>query len=67
MDIYSFVNSRDIREHLRKIGYSFNSLETAWLIYACKRLSYEEKKEYWRELIDTMPDCEVPSRQSGEV
>lgn len=67
MDICSFVNSRDIREHLRKIGYSFNSLETAWLIYACKRLSYEEKKEYWRELIDTMPDCEVPSRQSGEV
>lgn len=62
MDIYSFVNSKDICEHLRKIKYGFNSLETAWLIYQCKRMTYEEKKVAWRELIDTMPDCEVPAR-----
>lgn len=64
MDIYSFVNSKDIREHLRKIEYQFNSLETAWLIYQCKSISYESKKVAWTELIHTMPDCEVPERSN---
>lgn len=29
MDIYSFINSPDISNYLQKIGYEFNSLETA--------------------------------------
>lgn len=62
MDIYSFVNSKDIRKHLRDIKYEFNSLETAWLIYSCHRLCYNEKKELWQEIIDTMPDCAVPKK-----
>ena len=62
MDIYSFVNSKDIREHLQKIEYEFNSLETAWLIYMCRAFSYEQKKAAWTELINTMPDCKVPKR-----
>ena len=33
MDILRFINSRDIREHLKTIHYQFNSLEAAWLIY----------------------------------
>ena len=36
MDITRFINSRDIREHLKKIGYQFTSLEAAWLIWQCK-------------------------------
>lgn len=64
MDIYSFVNSKDIREHLRKMDYQFNSLETAWLIYQCRYISYEEQKVAWTELIHTMPDCEVPKRSN---
>lgn len=62
MDVLSFINSNAIREHLRDIGYGFNSLETAWLIYSSQRLSYEEKKKAWFELISEMPDCEVPKR-----
>lgn len=64
MDIYSFVNSKDISEYLRKIEYSFNSLEAAWLIYTSHNLSYEKKKAAWLELIETMPDCEVPKRNN---
>lgn len=33
MDIFRFINSKDIREHIRSIRYEFNSLEAAWLIY----------------------------------
>ena len=62
MDVYSFVNSKDIRDHLRKIGYSFDSLETAWLIYQCKYLPYNYKRSFWNELIETMPDCRVPEK-----
>ena len=51
MDVLSFINSNAIREHLRDIGYGFNSLETAWLIYSSQRLSYDEKKKASSEQI----------------
>lgn len=64
MDIASFVNSNAIKQHLIDIGYEFNSLEAAWLIYRCIRLTYNEKKKAWLELIDTMPDCSIPERHN---
>ena len=62
MDILRFINSRDIREHLKNIGYKFNSLEAAWLIYQCKSAPFKEKHEAWQELIETMPDCRIEER-----
>ena len=62
MDIFSFVNSKDIRNYLREIHYAFDSLEVAWLIYNCRGLTYNQKKDAWNELIETMPDCETPDR-----
>lgn len=64
MDIFSFVNSKDIREYLRKIEYQFNSLEAAWLIYWCHHLTYEEKKTAWKQVISTLPDCEIPKQMN---
>lgn len=66
MDFYSFVNSKAIREHLRSINYQFNSLEVAWLIYSCERLSFQEKKEYWLELMDVLPDTDMPPTRVHE-
>lgn len=65
MDILRFVNSKDIRKHLARIGYEFNSLEAAWLIYQCRDVAIEEKQKAWRELIATMPDCPMPDRKHG--
>ena len=62
MDILRFINSKDIREHLRSIGYEFNSLETAWLIYQCHDATIDEKHKAWNELIETMPDCPIEKR-----
>lgn len=62
MDIFRFVNSKDIREHLRDIGYEFNSLEAAWLIYQCCDATIDEKHKAWNELIETMPDCPIEKR-----
>lgn len=62
MNILRFVNSKDIREHLRNIGYEFNSLEAAWLIYQCHDATIDEKHKAWNELIEKMPDCTVTKR-----
>lgn len=60
--ILSYINSKDIRQHLKNIQYSFNSAEIAWLIYQCQHLTIEEKHQEWRELISAMPDMAVQSR-----
>lgn len=62
MDVFSFINSRDIRDYLKQIEYRFNSLEVAWLIWQCRSMSYEDKKGAWQEVINTMTDCKVESR-----
>ena len=62
MNILRFVNSKDIREHLRNIGYEFNSLEAAWLIYQFRDATIDEKHKAWNELIATMPDCPIEKR-----
>lgn len=56
-----------MREHLESIGYEFNSLEAAWLIYQCKGISIEEKHKAWNELIDTMPDCRIEERLNTDA
>lgn len=55
-EITNYINSKDIAEYLRNLDYRFNSLEAAWLIYQCRRLTLEEKHCAWKNLIQTMPD-----------
>ena len=56
MDICRFVSSKAVREYLKETGYSFNTLEAAYLIYFCKGLTLKEKHNAWKEVIETMPD-----------
>lgn len=62
MDILRFINSKDIRAYLKHIGYEFNSLEAAWLIYQCRDATINEKHKAWNELIEKMPDCKIKVR-----
>ena len=62
MDITGFINSKDIREHHRAIGYEYNALEAAWLVSQCQHATLEEKHEAWRWIIVNMPDCEIEGR-----
>ena len=62
MNIYDFVNSRDVREHWRNIGFVPNALESAWLVYQSNNHTIEEKHEAWRWIIANMPDCEVTGK-----
>ena len=62
MNIYEFVNSRDIREYWQKIGFAPNSLEASWLVYQSNNHTIEEKHAAWRWIISNMPDCEVSGK-----
>ena len=66
MDIFSFINSRDIRDYLREQDYKFSSLECAWLVKQSKNTTIEERHRAWKEIIQTMPDCEVESVDPDE-
>ena len=57
MDIYRFINSKDIRFHLQSLRYDFTLPEAAFLVWQCTDATLEEKHEAWCELIRTMPDC----------
>lgn len=62
MDIYQFIDSRDIRNYLQDIKYKFTVPETAFLIYMSRRATLNEKLDTWQEIIDTMPDCSMGER-----
>ena len=61
MDIYNFINSKDIDRYLRSINYEFSPLECAWLIWQSRCVSVNDRHEAWSEIINTMPDCEIPN------
>ena len=44
MDIYHFIDSRDMREHLQKLNYAFTPPEAAFLVYRCKAATLEEMR-----------------------
>ena len=64
MNILNYINSKDIREHLKTINYEFNSLETAWLIYQCAGFTIKDRHAAWQELVKTMPDCKIEERMN---
>lgn len=64
MNVLPYVNSKDIREHLEKIGYQFTALEAAWLIYQSRNTTLEERHHAWRQLISEYPDCSIPVRMN---
>ena len=62
MNIFDFINSKDIGEHLKRIEYPLNALEASWIVYQNTTHSMAQKMEAWRWIMDNMEDCEVPER-----
>lgn len=67
MNIYRFIDSRDMREYLQRLNYRFTTPEAAFLVYWCKTAALEEKIAAWREIIDTMPNCAMAERLNLEA
>ena len=57
LNIYEYINSRDVREYLKSTGYKFTLPQAAFIIYICRSLTLEDKFWVWMQLIDEKPDC----------
>lgn len=60
MDYIDFVNSKDVANHMREVGYHPTGAEASYLVYRNLAASLSEKFEAWREIINTMPDEKLP-------
>lgn len=67
MNLFHFIDSKDIREHLRQIGYSFTAPEAAFLVWRCRNADLKEKFAAWQEMIETMPDCSLTREKEEPI
>ena len=61
MEFYKFINSKAIREHLRKINWTIEPDAAAWLIWHWEG-PIEEKLAGWKYIIDDTEDCKLKDR-----
>ena len=66
MDIYRFIDSRDMREHLQKLNYAFTPPEAAFLVYRCKAATLEEMRLQEQQANAlAMEQNDLPDRQNS--
>lgn len=59
IDTASYLNSKDIAEHWRKIGFVCTPLQSAYLVWHNRTKTLAEKHAAWHEIIRAMSDCPV--------
>ncbi len=57
MDIYQYINSPEVADFWREKGHIFTAAEAAYIVNLCIRLSFEEKCQVWKTILDCFPDC----------
>ena len=61
MEIYNYINSKDIQAHWEKINYVPTAVESTWLVWQSKNTTMRERHSAWKYLIDSTPDCAIPA------
>ncbi len=61
MEIYNYINSKDIQAHWEKINYIPTGLDSAWLVWQGKNQTLKEKHTTYLNIIDSMKDQPIPS------
>ena len=64
MDIYRFLNSRDVRKYLKDIKYEFTPNQALYVILDSRNSSIQERHEALKELAETYPDYIIEKRRS---
>ena len=62
MNIFDFIDSVAISEHLQKINYKFSATEKAFLIFHSEWRGLKEKHAAYEELIRTETDTKIEKR-----
>lgn len=63
MNIYNYIESETIREHLQECKKTLSIMDCAEIICKNLNISIEEKLKAYQELIDTMDDVEIKFEQ----
>ena len=66
MDIFKFINSQCIGEHLNKIRYKFSALEKAFLVHQSNKTTLQERHDAFREIIATEQDVKIEKRPNTQ-
>ncbi len=61
-ELYEFIDSKAIREHLIKINYEFKPMEAALVIYQSKNKNLKEKHNAYGWIIENTGDFKIESR-----
>ena len=59
LDAYRYIDSKDIREYLRKLDYEFSDWDIAYFIWHCDSITMEERHQAWNMLIRDCGDDEL--------
>ncbi len=64
--VLEFINSRDIAEHLRNIGYKFTAQQAAFLIHKSNKQTLDAKISAWEQVVAELDDCSMAERANME-
>lgn len=64
MDIFKYIESKDIREYLQSLDYQFTAAQAVDIVNKCLHLTLADKLNAYQEIIDTMPDCKLLGKGS---
>ena len=54
-DIFEFLDSHSIKEHLQRINYELTTPVAAFIVDRSHKATLQQKLEGWQKIIDTMP------------
>ena len=61
-DIFEFLDSRSIKEHLQRIDYELTTPVAAFIVNCSHKATLQQKLEGWQKIIDNMPNCTMSRR-----
>ena len=61
-DVFEFLDSHSIKEHLQRINYELTTPVAAFIVNYSHKATLQQKLEGWQKIIDNMPNCTMSRR-----
>lgn len=66
-DIFEFLDSQSVKEHLQRINYELTTPVAAFIVNCSHKATLQQKLEGWQKIIDNMPNCTMDRRNDTVV
>ena len=61
-DIFEFLDSHSIKEHLQRINYELTTPVAAFIVHRSHKATLQQKLKGWQKIIDSMPNFTMSRR-----